>query len=252
MKNLIKPMLAVVLTAVVAAPAAFAQELEEIVVTATRRETSLQDVPISVTAIMGQAILEGGFSDIEDLSVFIPNLQIRDGFTGQAMAIRGVGSPPGNEAFEQAVAQFHDGVYYGRDTLNQNLFFDMERVEVVRGPQPTFAGQSATAGAINYISRRPGNEFEGRVTAQYGSDEETSLELSIGGPLGDTFALGFAGRYYELDDAGYTDLTTGTPTGIKENTAARLTGVWPVSGPSREGLRRSGLCHKMVYRGGCA
>ena len=96
MKKLIQPLLAVVLAGVVAAPAAFAQQLEEIVVTATKRETSLQDVPISVSAVMGEAILQGGFSDIEDISIFIPNLQIRDGFTGQAMAIRGVGSDPGN------------------------------------------------------------------------------------------------------------------------------------------------------------
>ncbi len=226
MKKLIQPLLAIGLAGVVAAPVAFAQQLEEIIVTATKRETSLQDVPISVTAVMGEAILQGGFSDIEDLSAFIPNLQIRDGFTGQAMRIRGVGSDPGNEAFEQGVAQFHDGVYYGRDTLNQNLFFDMQRVEVVRGPQPTFAGQSATAGAINYISRKPGDQFEANVTVQYGSDEETSLELAVGGPLSDTFALRFSGRYYELDDAGYTDLVTGAPTGTKENTASRLIGVW--------------------------
>lgn len=226
MKKLIQPLLAIGLAAVVAAPVAFAQQLEEIIVTATKRERNLQDVPISVTVVTGEAILQGGFSDIEDLSKFIPNLRIQDGFTGQAMTIRGVGSPSGNEAFEQAVAQFHDGVYYGRDTLNQNLFFDMERVEVVRGPQPTFAGQSATAGAINYISRKPGDQFEASVTAQYGSDEETSLELAVGGPLSETFGLRFSGRYYELDDAGYTDLATGRPTGIKENTAVRLIGVW--------------------------
>ncbi len=134
MKKLIQPLVAIGLAGVVAAPTAFAQQLEEIVVTATKRERNLQDVPISVTVVTGEAILQGGFSDIEDLSKFIPNLRIQDGFTGQAMTIRGVGSPSGNEAFEQAVAQFHDGVYYGRDSLNQNLFFDMARVEVVRGP----------------------------------------------------------------------------------------------------------------------
>jgi outer membrane receptor protein involved in Fe transport len=131
--------------------------LEEIFVTAQRREQSLQDVPISVMAVTGEAIEEGGFSDVEDLSVFIPNLFMRDAFTGQAIIVRGIGTSTGNEAFEQAVAAFADGVYYGRDNLSQGAVFDLERVEVVRGPQPTFAGQSATAGAINVITRKPGD-----------------------------------------------------------------------------------------------
>lgn len=211
------------------APGVFAQELEEIVVTATRRAESLIDVPISVTAITGESILEMGFSDMEDLSTFIPNLYMRDGFTGQSIRIRGIGTSTGNEAFEQAVAQFHDGVAYTRDNLSQNGFYDLERVEVVRGPQPTFAGQSATAGALNYISRRPGEEFEGHIMAQYGSDEESSLEFGFGGPVSENFGLRLAGRHYELDDAGYTDVTTGKKLGIKENDSVRLTGLWTPS-----------------------
>ncbi len=127
------------------APAVFAQELEEIVVTATRRAESLLDVPISVTAITGEAILDHGFSDMEDLSTFIPNLYMRDSFTGQNIRIRSIGTSTGNEAFEQAVAQFHDGVYYARDNLSQNGFYDLERVEIVRDPQPT---------AIRYLATR--------------------------------------------------------------------------------------------------
>ena len=126
-------------------------QLEEIIVTAQRREESLQDVPISVTAVTGQSIMEMGFSDIDDLANFVPNLYMNDGITGQSLSIRGVGTSTSNEAFEQAVAQFHDGVYYARDNMSGNSFFDLERVEIVRGPQPTFAGQSATAGVLNYI-----------------------------------------------------------------------------------------------------
>ena len=210
-------------------PTVFAQQLEEIVVTATRRVENLQDVPISVTAVTGEAILRGGFSDMEDLSIFVPNLYMRDQFTGQSIIIRGIGTSTGNEAFEQAVAQFHDGVYYARDNLGQNSFYDLERVEVVRGPQPTFAGQSATAGALNYISRRPGDAFAGTITASYGSDEESSVEFGFGGPVTDNFGVRLAGRSYQLDDAGYTDITTGAPLGIKDNDAVRLTGVWSPS-----------------------
>ena len=91
--------------------------LEEIVVTATRREENLQDVPIAVTVVTGAAIQEGGFADVEDLAAFLPNVTIQDGFQGQSLTVRGIGTDPRNEAFEQAVAQFSDGVYYGRENL---------------------------------------------------------------------------------------------------------------------------------------
>ncbi len=202
------------------------QGLEEILVTAQRREQSLQDVPISVTAVTGEAIEEGGFSDVEDMSVFVPNLFMRDAFTGQSIIVRGIGTSTGNEAFEQAVASFSDGVYYGRDNLGQNAVFDLERVEVVRGPQPTFAGQSATAGAINVITRKPGETWDGNAAVAYGNDEETSVDVAIGGPITDKFGIRFAARYYDLDDAGYTSIVGNVPQGVKENTAERLIAVW--------------------------
>jgi outer membrane receptor protein involved in Fe transport len=209
-----------------AAVVAQSEGLEEILVTAQRREQSLQDVPISVTAVTGEAIEQGGFSDVEDLSIFVPNLFMRDAFTGQSLIVRGVGTSTGNEAFEQAVAAFSDGVYYGRDNLSQGAVFDLERVEVVRGPQPTFAGQSATAGAINVITRKPGDTWEGGVNMAYGSDEEATLDFAAGGPVSDNFGIRFAGRYYDLDDAGYTSIIGNVPQGVKENRAARITATW--------------------------
>ncbi len=203
-----------------------AQGLEEIVVTAQRREQSLQDVPISVTAVTGESFAESGFSDVEDMATFVPNLVMRDGFVGQSIIVRGIGTSTGNEAFEQAVATFADGVYYGRDNLSQNAGFDLQRVEVVRGPQPTFAGQSATAGAINIITRKPGDKWEGSVSAGIGSDEETTVDAAVGGPLTDTFGVRVAGRYYKLDDAGYQSVVGNIPQGVKDNKAARLTAVW--------------------------
>jgi outer membrane receptor protein involved in Fe transport len=214
---------------VVATPVpVFAQglALEEIIVTATRREESLQDVPISVTVMSGAFIQEGGFSDMEDMTAFLPNLTISDGFQGQSMSIRGVGTDTRNEAFEEAVAQFSDGVYYGRDSLVLGGLFDLERIEVVRGPQPVFAGQSATAGAINSVTRRPGDAFEGNVMLQYGDDEEASFEAAVGGPVTDRFGIRVAGRYYDLPDAGYTETLTGQKIGAAENKSFRITTVW--------------------------
>jgi iron complex outermembrane recepter protein len=213
------------LSCVVAFPT-FAQGLEEIIVTATRREENLQDVPIAVTVVTGEVIQEGGFADIEDLSTFLPNLVVQDGFQGQTLLVRGVGTDTRNEAFEQAVAQFSDGVYYGRDNLVLSGLFDLERVEVVRGPQPVFAGQSATAGALNSYSRRPGDSLDGNVSLGYGDDEELSLDAAIGGPISDTFGIRVAGRYFDLPDAGYTQLVTGDKLGATENKSVRVVAVW--------------------------
>ena len=204
-------------------------QLEEIVVTAQRREQNLQDVPISVTAVTGEQILRGGFSDMEDMSIFVPSLHMRDTFTGQVLMIRGIGTTAGNEAFESAVAIFHDDLYYGRDNLGQNAFFDLERVEVLRGPQPLYFGQSATAGAINVTSRTPGDSFEGNMQAAYGDDSELNFEIGLGGPISDTFGLRFAGRYYELDDDQYYNPITGRNQATKENQAYRLVGLWEPS-----------------------
>ena len=205
-------------------PIAHAQ-IEEVVVTAQKREQSLQDVPISIVAISGKAIAEGGFSDMQELSEFIPNLSMLDNFTGQEIIVRGVGTSAANEAFEQAVAQFHDGVYYGRGNLGQNAVFDLERVEVIRGPAPIFAGQSATAGAVSYYSKRPGDEADGFISASYGDDEELRFEGGWGGPVTDTLGVRLSGTYYELGDAGYEDVL-GNESGTKENWALRGITVW--------------------------
>lgn len=204
-----------------------AQEvLDEITVTAQKREQNLQDVPISILAITGAEIQAGGFESMEDLATFVPNLFMSDDLTGQNLFMRGVGTTVANEAFEQAVAQFHDGVYYGRDNLSQNGFFDLERVEVARGPQPVFAGQSATAGALSYISRRPGEETEGNVLVSYGNDREIVFEGGFGGALSDVFAARMSGKYYELGETGYTHVLTGDDLGNKRNRMGRVIGVW--------------------------
>lgn len=227
MKTLVRAAVIGASSCCVAGPAlAQGQGLEEIIVTATRREESLQDVPISVTVVTGDFIQEGGFSDMEDMTAFLPNLTINDGFQGQTLLIRGIGTDTRNEAFEEAVAQFADGVYYGRDSLVLGSLFDLERVEVVRGPQPVFAGQSATAGAINSHSRKPGDAFDGRVMLQYGDDEEASLEAAFGGPITDRLGIRVAGRYYDLPDAGYTELLTGQKIGATELKSFRVTTVW--------------------------
>ena len=144
--------------ALVAVPVA-AAELEEVLVTAQIRAESLQDVPISVIAVAGDRVQDMGIGRLEDLSTYVPNMTIREGFAGEILSIRGFGSNQ-NPSFEQAVSTFIDGVYFGRAKQSLASLLDLERVEVLRGPQSTFFGNSAIAGALNLTTVRPGNDGE--------------------------------------------------------------------------------------------
>ncbi len=199
--------------------------LEEIVVTAQKREQNIQDVPSSIVALSGKEILNQGSVDIQSMSQTMPNLFIRHNLTGDQLLMRGIGTGVDNEGFEQAVAQFVDGVYYGRATLDQNEVFDVERMEVVRGPQPTYAGQSATAGAISIYDRKPGKTLGGDASVSYGKFNELSVNAGIGGPVTDTFGIRLSGRFYDLPNTDYHNYD-GSAVGNKRDWAVRLITTW--------------------------
>ena len=152
------------------ATTALAQErravLEEVIVTAQLREQSLQDVPVSVSAISGEKLLSAGLNKIEDLQAYIPNLTMTENGIGTSIYIRGIGSGI-NQGFEQSVGMYVDGIYYGRAQLARAPFLDLERVEVLRGPQNILYGKNSIAGAISIVTTRPSEEFEGSVSATY-------------------------------------------------------------------------------------
>ncbi len=200
-------------------------QLQEVIVTAQKREQNLQDLPVSIAAVSGDLIENEGFTDIQELAKFVPNVFMRNNLTGQQMLIRGIGTGVDNEGFEQAVSQFVDGVYIGRATLDQNEVFDVDHVEVVRGPQPTFAGQSSTGGAVSTINKRPGREWEANATYAYGKFGETSIDGGAGGPVTDTFGIRVSGRYYLLPDTEYHNFN-GAPIGTKRDSAARVIATW--------------------------
>lgn len=203
---------------------AYAQVLDEIIVTSQKRQESLQDVPISVTAIDGEAIIEDGVQRLEDLSKYVPNLVIREGFAGETMAIRGFGSNQ-NPSFEQAVSTFIDGVYFGRAKQSLASFLDLERVEVLRGPQSTIFGNNAIAGALNLTTKRPDGEFGGFLHSSYNFDDQ---EIDVTGaatiPVSDTLGLRAAFKY--LDSDGYLENYNGEKLPQKENVVARLSALW--------------------------
>ncbi|MDJ0654836.1 MAG: TonB-dependent receptor [Xanthomonadales bacterium] len=207
---------------------AFGQNLEEIVVTATKREQSLQDVPISVNVVTGAKMEEAGIDRIEDLQDYVPNLVMSETGIGNNIYIRGIGSGI-NPGFEQSAASFVDGVHYGRGQLYRAPIFDMERVEVLRGPQSILFGKNSIAGAISISTAKPTSEKEGYVSALYEPDhEETELTLVASGPLGDSTAGRIAIRKRDMD--GYIEnIFLGEEETDRDELTVRGTLVWEAS-----------------------
>lgn len=198
MRLLLPAAIALVTTALVTTTAS-AEILEEVLVTAQKRVESLQDVPISVQALTGQDIQDAGIQNLGDLSASVPNVSISEGFAGETISIRGFGSG-GNPSFEQAVATFIDGVYFGRAKQSLASFLDVERVEVLRGPQSTFFGNNAIAGALNIATKKPTEKMEGSIVASYAPDDEDfDVTFAYGGMLTDTFGARVALKYRTLD-----------------------------------------------------
>lgn len=219
-------MLGAVLSSILVSPTAIqAQALEEIVVTAQRREQSLQDVPISLEVVSGEDILEQGYQDMTMLQSFTPNLDIRTSIDQPSTKIRGVGTVGDNFGFEQAVPMFVDGEHYGRGTQITNSFLDIERIEVLRGPQPVYFGQNATAGAISLTTRKPTAEWEGYANASYGTNDTKNVEIAGGGPVTDTIGIRAAGKY-EASDGYLKSVWTGDQFPSSETFVGRFTTVW--------------------------
>ena len=187
--------------------AAFAQEapaesqggLDDIIVTAQKRAEGLSDVPISISAVSGKQVESYGQTNLEQISSSVPNLKITQTAIANRIAIRGIASGD-NKGFEQSVAMFVDGVYYGRDQLSRLPLVDMERVEVLRGPQPTLFGKNAIAGAVNITTRSPTDEFEGTVSGLYEfNHKELQLTGVLSGPLSDGIEARVVGYHRSMD-----------------------------------------------------
>ncbi|HSN70282.1 MAG TPA: TonB-dependent receptor plug domain-containing protein, partial [Steroidobacteraceae bacterium] len=206
--NMHRSLLAAAIAAALTSPlAATAQQgsgtLEEVVVTASKREASLQDVAIAVTAVSGELIESLAINDIEGLAVQTPSFAFSKAGGEAQMYIRGVGTNIFGIGADPSVAVTLDGVYLGRTNMGLTQFLDIDRVEILRGPQGTLYGRNATAGAINLISRMPTDEFEGYVSAGYGEFDRIELQGAVGGPLNDAWSFRLAARH--MQDEGYTD-----------------------------------------------
>ncbi|MEJ2532648.1 MAG: TonB-dependent receptor [Halioglobus sp.] len=202
-----------------------AQTLEEVVVTATLRSESLQDVPISMIAMSGETIKDMNITRAEEFAVDMPAVTISQNPIFNFIFIRGVGTPGANQGMEQSVAIFHDGIYMGRHQLSRAPFMDLERVEVLRGPQSILFGKNTIGGAISLITAKPTQELEGMISGTYGEYGEKELTGYVSGPITDTLSGRFAARGYEMD--GYLDnVMTGDDGPEREDTTWRAQLQW--------------------------
>ena len=176
--------------------------LEEIVVTAERRATALQDTPISVVALSGEDLQAKGVEDLMDLSDFTPNLSIKGGRTGgnnaPVFSIRGIGGG-GGATGERGVALYIDGIYVPRTSGSVFKVFDIDRAEVLRGPQGTLFGRNSEGGAIRLFTKQPESVFDAYVRGTLGNFNQRDLSGMINVPVTDQLAIRMQGAYLKED-----------------------------------------------------
>ena len=212
-----------------AAPAIAQTDDDEIIVTAQRRAQNIQDVPVSVTAISGDFLENTGAIDITDIQKVSPNttIEVARGSSSTLIAfIRGVGQQDPLWGFEPGVGVYVDDVYIARPQGAVLDIFDVERVEVLRGPQGTLYGRNTIGGAVKYVTKSLDMEnptLKARVNA--GSYNQFDQIVSGSMPVSDTFAIGAAVAKYKRDGFG-TNLNTGADHYNKDVIAARLSAEW--------------------------
>src|SRR6478609_366618 len=198
---------------VAASTATFAAEetpaLEEIVVTAERREMALQDTPMSIVALSGENLQSKGVDDLMELSDFTPNLSIKGGRTGgnnaPVFSIRGIGGG-GGATGERGVALYIDGIYVPRTSGSVFKVFDIERAEVLRGPQGTLFGRNSEGGAIRLFTQQPSQNFDAYVRGTVGNFDHLDVSGMVNVPVTDKLAVRAQGAY--LDESGYVKRAT--------------------------------------------
>lgn len=213
-------------------PQAFAQteapvveERNEIVVTATRRDQNVQDVPIAVSVLGAELLENTGTSTVAQITQLQPTLQlISSNARNTATLIRGLGSNYGltNDGLELGVGIYVDDVYYARPGAAALDYYDIQRVEILRGPQGTLFGKNTTAGAINIVTRAPTFEPEGSAEFSIGDWGFTQIRGTFSGPLIDNLLAGRVTVGAVQRDGFLNNVTTGTDQDSLDNRSVRL------------------------------
>src|SRR3990167_1914577 len=185
----------------IASTAAFAQT-DEIIVTAAKREQTLQEVPIAVSVIDDRAIEQSNVQDLFDLQTMVPSLRISQlqNSSQSNFIIRGFGNGANNPGIESSVGVFIDGVYRSRSAAAIADLPVLERVEILRGPQSPLFGKNVSAGAISITTKKPEFEWGGAVEASYGRFEEVIFKGSLTGPISDNLSFRVIGDYNKIDE----------------------------------------------------
>lgn len=220
-----------------------ANEVDEILVTATKRTTSLQDTPLAISAITGDSLKENNVTDVTGLVGSVPSMQFRmsPDHGAPQLFIRGMGTQNQTEAGDSAVAFYVDGVFAARAQGATVMAFDLDRAEVLRGPQGTLFGRNSTAGAVSLITAKPKlGEFEGSGDLVVGNHDRQGTQVMLNVPVTDDWALRIAAatekKAGETENTGhYTDAATGRKFMAAENyggvdlAAYRISSLWKPS-----------------------
>lgn len=205
--------------------------IEEITVTATKREASIQDVPVAVTALSGSDLDDAGVQDLRDLSIVAASFNMNSFNTenqGSTLRIRGVGTSGNNTGLESAVGVFVDGIYLSRPGVALGDLMDLEAVEVLRGPQGTLFGRNTSAGALNIRTKAPSfddPEFFINLTA--GNYDARNIQIGGGGALSDTLAYRIAAAVRDQD--GFLESATGAESRTRDRYLIRGQILWEPS-----------------------
>lgn len=196
--------------------------LEEIVVTANKRQQSLLDLGGSITALDSAAIEDRSITSVADLHGVVPNVLFRDFLSSVMINIRGIGTGIDTGIVEPGVAVHMDGVYLARGDMLVMDMNDIERIEVLRGPQGTLYGKNATGGVVNFIPKSPSEEFEGKASVGFGSYEKVKGSLVLSGPLTDS-VRGRLSAFWEDSDGYHENLWNDEEFGGSEKRGIRGT-----------------------------
>jgi iron complex outermembrane recepter protein len=188
-------------------------ESEEIIVTASKREQTLQDTPISVAVASKQQIEQSQIRDLIDLQTLVPSLKVGQlqSSANTNFIIRGFGNGANNAGIEPSVGVFIDGVYRSRSAAQIGDLPNINRIEVLRGPQSTLFGKNASAGIISIVTAEPKSEFGGTIEASYGNRNAIIVKGDVTGPITETLAFSLGGNYNKRDGYG-RDLNLNTET----------------------------------------
>jgi iron complex outermembrane receptor protein len=232
--------------------------MEEIIVTAQKREESMQDVAISLAAFSGDQMRQLGLTNATDLVTQVPGLKVSGSGGGaiNTFSIRGVTQNDFSASQEAPVAVYIDEGYISLNSITNFSLFDLERVEVLRGPQGTLFGRNATGGLVQYVTRAPSQEADGFLDLQLGEDGRTRVEGAVGGGLGDTVSGRLSGIYNRNDGLMKNDI--GPNTMRQDNYALRGQLLFEPTSDlkvllkaqyANEDAARGGYAHQVAYDG---